>query len=105
LGGLITIGGYFTAVGGQGRNFIALLNPDATLFTQFNPGSGANNYVYAVAQRNWNEIYCGGIFTTFNGFTGTESPVWMITACSIRWPRRGVNDEVRAVLIEILAAF
>ena len=67
IGDIITIGGYFTGVASSTRNFIAMLNADASVFTQFNPQPGANNYVSAVAVRSWNEVYLAGVFTSVNG--------------------------------------
>ena len=36
--GKIVVGGLFTLLGGQPRNYIGRLNPDGTLDTSFNPG-------------------------------------------------------------------
>jgi hypothetical protein len=44
------IGGSFTFVNAVHRNFIARLTTDGSLDTSFNPGGGADNPVFAVAQ-------------------------------------------------------
>ena len=37
--GKILMGGFFTAIGGETRNYIARLNPDGSLDTAFNPNA------------------------------------------------------------------
>ena len=65
--GKIVIGGGFTTYSGVARNRIARLNSTGALDTAFDPGTGANNWVYtAVVQVN-GKIVVGGQFTTFNG--------------------------------------
>ncbi len=65
--GKILIGGAFTIVGGTTRNRIARLNTDGTLDTTFDPGTGANNTVSAVAVQPDGKILIGGAFTTVGG--------------------------------------
>jgi uncharacterized delta-60 repeat protein len=65
----IVIGGAFNFVNGISRNFIARLMTDGTLDTSFNPGSGANGNVNALAETFVNgvrKLYAGGAFTSFN---------------------------------------
>lgn len=66
-GGKIVIGGLFTSVDGVGRNRIARLNADGSLDTGFDPGTGANNIVYAVALQTDGKIVIGGTFTSVDG--------------------------------------
>ena len=47
--GKILIGGEFTSVNGTPRNYIARLNPDGSLDTDFDPGSGLNASPQAIA--------------------------------------------------------
>lgn len=71
-GASILIGGDFTSVGGTTRNRIAQLGPTGALDTSFNPGSGANDTVYAIVVSGNSYpsgIYVGGAFTNFNGNT------------------------------------
>jgi uncharacterized delta-60 repeat protein/prepilin-type N-terminal cleavage/methylation domain-containing protein len=67
--GKVVIGGEFTSVDGMSRNRIARLNADGSLDTSFNPGSGTNNSVRALAIQSSGKIIIGGEFTTFNGGT------------------------------------
>ena len=66
-GGKILIGGSFTSINGFGRNGIARLNPDGTLDTRFDPGTGAADAVRALAIQLDGRVLVGGSFTNFNG--------------------------------------
>ena len=61
--GKVLIGGGFTQVDGVGRNYIARLNADGSLDTGFDPGTGANNSVRAVAVQDDGKVLIGGGFT------------------------------------------
>ncbi len=63
--GTIVVGGVFTTLGGQTRNYIGRLNADGTLDNTFNPG--ANNAVNALALQADGKILVGGSFTTLGG--------------------------------------
>ncbi len=65
--GKIIIGGDFTSYNGTTRNRIARLNTDGTLDATFNPGSGANSYIYTTAIQSDGKIIIGGDFTSYNG--------------------------------------
>jgi uncharacterized delta-60 repeat protein len=65
--GKVLIGGVFTQVDGQSRNGIARLNADGSLDTGFDPGTGANNDVNAVALEADGRVLVGGAFLTVNG--------------------------------------
>lgn len=67
--GKVLIGGAFTSVGGTARNRIARLNVDGSHDTGFNPGTGANSNVMALAVLSDGRIAAGGNFTNFNGAT------------------------------------
>jgi len=63
--GRILVGGSFGSVDGYYRNFIARVMTDGSLDTSFNPGSGADNVVDAVAETfvaGVRKIYVGGAF-------------------------------------------
>jgi len=67
----ILIGGAFGAVNGSVFNHVARLMTDGTVDTSFQPGSGADNAVYALAETFQNgsrELYVGGAFSAFDGF-------------------------------------
>lgn len=63
----ILVGGYFTSVDGIQRNHVARLNSDGSLDQTFNPGSGANDYVYELAVQDDGKILISGHFTYYNG--------------------------------------
>ena len=80
----ILIGGDFTTFDNTPRNRIARLNADGSLDTSFDPGSGANDWVFAFSIQPDGKILIAGNFTTFNGtprngiarltFTATVTP-------------------------------
>jgi uncharacterized delta-60 repeat protein len=68
--GRILAGGFFTNFNSVAMNYIARLNPDGSLDSLFNPGSGADNPVYAVAQTfvgGLSKVLIGGSFATVGG--------------------------------------
>ena len=68
----VVIGGAFTSVDGVTRNYIARLMTDGSLDTSFNPGSGADGPVYALAEtfvNGGNKLYVGGAFNFISGGT------------------------------------
>jgi uncharacterized delta-60 repeat protein/uncharacterized repeat protein (TIGR01451 family) len=67
--GKLVIGGFFKRVHGTNRAGVARLNRDGTLDNFFNPGSGANNPVYAVALDAIGQVFIGGAFDTVRGIT------------------------------------
>ncbi|MBM4223966.1 MAG: hypothetical protein FJ167_04070, partial [Gammaproteobacteria bacterium] len=71
--GKVLVGGGFTNFSNNPRGRIARLNTSGSLDTTFNPGTGANGFVNALAVygsgTNAGKILVGGSFTTFNGST------------------------------------
>ncbi|WP_164891011.1 T9SS type A sorting domain-containing protein [Botryobacter ruber] len=65
--GRLVVGGRFSSYNGTARNNIALLNTNGSLDSSFDPGTGFNNRVQAVALQNDGKIVAGGIFTSYNG--------------------------------------
>lgn len=65
--GKLLVGGNFTSINGTNRNRIARLNADGSLDTTFNPGSGADKYVYSFAVQTNGKILVGGQFALING--------------------------------------
>jgi uncharacterized delta-60 repeat protein len=65
--GKIIIVGWFTFYNGSARNRIARLNADGSLDETFNPGTGANNYVYTASIQSDGKIIIGGDFNSYNG--------------------------------------
>ncbi len=64
--GKIVIGGSFLNVNGVPRARIARLNLDGSLDTTFNPGTGADDVVRAVALERDGRVLAGGAFTHVN---------------------------------------
>ncbi len=98
--GKVIAGGAFITFNGVSRNYIACLNADGTLDTTFDPGTGFNNTVHALATQPDGKVIVGGWFTSFNGLqnnyfirlnmdgskdtgfdtgTGVHSPIFTIT--------------------------
>jgi len=65
--GKIVIGGMFDLASAAGRNRIARLNADGTVDLSFNPGSGADANVTALALLPSGQILVGGAFSSVNG--------------------------------------
>ncbi len=65
--GKAVIAGYFENYNGTPRHRIARVNTNGTLDTTFNPGTGPNLYIYALALQPDGKIVAGGNFTSYNG--------------------------------------
>lgn len=68
--GRILVGGQFTGFDSANLNYIARLNLDGSLDSLFNPGSGADNPVYAVAETfvgGQSKVLLGGGFASVSG--------------------------------------
>jgi uncharacterized delta-60 repeat protein len=65
--GKVVIGGYFTAINGVSRPYLARLDVNGSLDPAFNPGAGANNYVWTILMEPDGALVAGGAFTTYQG--------------------------------------
>jgi uncharacterized delta-60 repeat protein len=65
--GKVFIGGQFTAIDGVPRSHVAQLNPDGTLDTSFDPGTGLDQTPLSVAMQPDGKVLTGGGFTVYNG--------------------------------------
>jgi uncharacterized delta-60 repeat protein len=65
--GKVIIGGDFTTFNGTSCGHIARLNADGGLDSTFNPGTGANGSLSALAIQADGKILIGGLFTDYNG--------------------------------------
>lgn len=65
--GKIYIAGKFTAWGSTTANRIIRFNPDGSIDTSFNTGTGFNSNVNRMVIDSNNKIYCIGAFTTYQG--------------------------------------
>ncbi|HEX3720204.1 MAG TPA: Calx-beta domain-containing protein [Verrucomicrobiae bacterium] len=70
--GNVVVGGQFAHINGTNWNNIARLLPNGALDTTFNPGTGSDSIVYAVAVQNNNDIIMGGSFRNVNGFSANS---------------------------------
>jgi uncharacterized delta-60 repeat protein len=64
--GRILFGGFFSQVTGTNRNGIARVNIEGTLDTSFDPGSGADGPIYAIAVQPDQKILAAGAFGDFD---------------------------------------
>lgn len=65
--GRVLIGGQFTQYNGTARPNVARLLADGSLDPSFDPGTGPNNPVFALAVQPDGKILIGGLFSTYNG--------------------------------------
>lgn len=65
--GKVIVGGLFSSVNDVPRNGIARLNNDGSLDTAFDPGTGADSFVYAMALQTDGNAMIVGAFTSFAG--------------------------------------
>jgi uncharacterized delta-60 repeat protein len=61
--GKLVIGGLFTTFNGTNRPYVARLNWNGSLDTSFNPGTGPNNALVALALQPDGRVLIGGFFT------------------------------------------
>jgi hypothetical protein len=100
--GKILVGGLFTTLGGQTRNYIGRLNADGTLDTSFNPG--ADSEVDSLVVQAGGMILVGGLFSTLGGQsrnnigrldnTGPATQSLTFEGSSLTWMRGGTSPEV-----------
>ena len=69
--GKVILGGAFTAYSGSSFTRIVRINPNGTVDSTFNGGTGFNADVYSILASGSN-IYVGGNFTTYSGSTATR---------------------------------
>ena len=64
--GKIMIGGNFSNIQGYSIKNLARLNPDGSLDTTFNPGTGPNSSVLTIVEQQDNKVLIAGYFTSYN---------------------------------------
>ena len=100
--GKIVIGGDFTAVDGLNYNYVARLNSDGTLDTNFNISVGPDNSVFAVAIQANGGILIGGSFENVNQ-VGRNSIARLNTDGSLDLgfnPGSGFDDTVNVITLQ-----
>jgi uncharacterized delta-60 repeat protein len=65
--GKILIAGWFTSFDNVPRRYLARLNADGSLDTDFNIGTGTNNVIRSLVLLEDGKIVIGGEFTSYNG--------------------------------------
>ena len=65
--GKILIGGWFWEFDGSSKNKLARLNPNGSLDTTFDIGSGFDNAVQSISIQDDGKIIIGGLFNSYNG--------------------------------------
>jgi uncharacterized delta-60 repeat protein len=63
----IIVGGNFTIFDGATKNNIVRINPNGTIDTNFDTGTGTNGAVYSTCIQSDGQIIIGGDFTDYNG--------------------------------------
>jgi uncharacterized repeat protein (TIGR01451 family)/uncharacterized delta-60 repeat protein len=101
--GKIVVGGDFTMINGFSRNCIARLNPNGSVDTSFDPGTGANAPVRAIVIQSDGRILIGGLFNSVNG-----SPLASIARLKANGsldadftPGSGADNAVYAIALQI----
>lgn len=107
--GKILVGGGFTSLGGQARNFIGRLNPNGTVDSGFN--AGANNFVISIAVQGDGKVLAGGSFSTLAGQSRPQIGRLNSTApatqslgfdgATVTWLRGGSGPEVWATTFDL----
>jgi len=100
--GKILIGGNFAVYDVTSRNRIARLNPNGSLDSTFNPGSGADDIVLALVLQSDGKIIMGGAFTTYDG-KGRNYVARLNadgSADTMFAPNGGADDFVSAVVLQ-----
>jgi uncharacterized delta-60 repeat protein len=100
--GKILVGGDFSSIKGTNRNRIARLNADGSLDGSFNPGTGANGSVFAVALQPDGKALLGGAFASVNG-TNRNRMARLNADGSLDGsfnPGTGANGSVHAVALQ-----
>lgn len=103
--GRVLVGGDFTVINGVNRSFIGRLNSDGTIDGYFDPGAGADNPVYAVAETfsGTNRfVLIGGGFTSVDGIprSGIARLTDKGTVDTTFAPGLGVNGPIYAIAVQ-----
>ena len=100
--GKVLMAGAFTSINGTGRKGVARINSNGSLDTTFNPGTGADSYVYCIAWQADGKVLIGGIFSDYNGsgrarLARLNSDGGLDPSLS---PGTGVNDSISGIAVQ-----
>lgn len=100
--GKILIAGAFRSYNGIARNGIARLNADGAVDVSFNPGTGADLPITALALQPDGKIFIGGSFSTYDGISRVRIARLNAdgTLDSSFNPGKGVDGPVHALLLQ-----
>lgn len=109
--GKILVGGLFQTINGVSRNRIARLNPDASVDTTFDAGTGADGEVDALTLKEDGSILVGGLFQFVDGVArngiarlendaATQS-LTVVDGTQLTWLRGGSGPEVLPANFEV----
>ena len=100
--GKVLLGGAFTSINGITRNRIARLNTDGSVDTSFDPGTGANSWVFDLAVQADGKVLLVGRFTSINGIP-RNGIARLNTDGSVDTsfdPGTGANNDVRDLALQ-----
>lgn len=100
--GRLLIGGQFTSFNGTNRARIARLNANGALDLSFDPGTGADGQVRAIAVQSDGSVLIGGEFNTVNGQPRPALARLLPNGrLDVAFDAQfASNDEIRAILVE-----
>jgi uncharacterized delta-60 repeat protein/uncharacterized repeat protein (TIGR01451 family) len=100
--GNIVVGGQFTSIDGTHFSHIARLTSTGSLDTTFNPGLGADQPVYALAEEAGGSVLVGGDFSNIN-LTSRNHIARLLSNGTIDAtfdPGSGTDDDVLAIALQ-----
>jgi len=98
--GKLVIGGQFTTFNGVARGRVARLNYDGSLDTSFDPGSGPDSTVNAVAVGADGKVVAGGDFFGVNGVSRTRLARFYVDGSLDLTFAPVVNGTIQAVAVD-----
>jgi uncharacterized delta-60 repeat protein len=101
--GRVLLGGVFANVGGVARSGVARLNANGSLDSSFDPGTGADGDVAALALQADGRVLLGGNFTRFDG-TVRNRLARLSTSGALELgfnPAAGASDLVLALAVQL----
>jgi uncharacterized delta-60 repeat protein len=101
--GKVVVGGIFTTISGTNWNFVARLTTNGAPDTAFNPGSGADGQVRALAVQPDGKILIGGDFAAVNGTPRTRIARLNAdgTLDTTFNPGTGASDSVYSIALQV----